>query len=260
MDDASTARSVASYRNAEFGPDHPETLVAEFNLAGELRATRQFEAAQNVFKALVSKQRAIFGEDDWYVVSTEHSLAELFYVIGDLQSAKRLQQHVLQVSVRLFGEESQQGQLSRINLANTYRELKEFQAEKPLREAIVDYAVRMEDSGSLHVSATKSDLSAVLRNLQDFKAAYAIDMEVLAEQTKLGAAPRTIIWTKLNIAKDLGGMRKRKASADMSVEAFREAQRELSEDDPIRTGLEPLRGDLEKWERRRQRSYRGTPM
>jgi tetratricopeptide (TPR) repeat protein len=260
VDNASTARSVASYRNAEFGPDHPETLVAEFNLARELRRTGQFEAAQNVFEALVGKQRAIFGEDDWYVVSTEHSLGELLYVSGDLESAKRLQQHVLELSVRLFGHDSEQGQLSRINLANTLRELKEFQAEKPLREAIVDYAVRFEDAGSLHVSATKSDLAAVLRNLRDFKAAYAIDVEALAEQTNLGAEPRTIIWTKLSLAKDLGGMRKRKASADMSLEAFREAERELTEDDAIRTGLEPLRGDLEKWERRRQRSYRGTPM
>ena len=234
--------------------------MAEFNLAREFRANGQFEAAQNVFEALVGKQRDIFGEDDWYVVSTEHSLAELLYFIGDLQSAKRLQQHVLQVSVRLFGEESEQGQLSRINLANTLRELKEFRTEKPLREAIVDYAVRFEAAGSLHVSATKSDLSAVLRNLHDFKAAYAIDVEVLAEQTKLGAEPRTIVWTKLSLAKDLGGMRKRKASADMGLEAFREAERELTEDDPIRTGLEPLRNDLEKWERRRQRSYRGTPM
>ena len=50
----------------------------------------------------------------------------------------------------------------------------------------------VEAAGSLHVSAPKSDLSAVLRNLHDFKAAYAIDVEVLAEQTKRGAEPRTI--------------------------------------------------------------------
>ena len=255
-DGVESARAVARDRESEFGPIHPQTLVAQDDLASKLREAGEFESASLVFEELLDKLRVQYGKDDWRAVTTEHSLGHTLHRLGDLQAARELQEHVLAIAVSLFGEESEQVKMGLINLANTLRDLEDYTSELPIRIRIVESFLHSAGSESLRVPAARSDLSATMRNLGDFESAYPLDLEILTEQERLNAEPRTLLWTKTCIAKDLYGLGKVKDSVDLYVEVFRESELQLPPDDPIRTGLEEFRTGIDKYERKKSRKRR----
>jgi tetratricopeptide (TPR) repeat protein len=157
--DSQFAEIVASAKESEFGPVHPETIVAKLALGSALRAEDEPHAALEVYEKVLSQQRDIYGPEDWYTVATEHSVAEAHHCLGELDLAEPLQQHVLAIALRLFGDESEQVQSALINLANTLRDLERYEEELPLRVRIVTSTLRSDGVNSFRLWATQSDLS-----------------------------------------------------------------------------------------------------
>ncbi|MBX3390852.1 MAG: serine/threonine protein kinase [Phycisphaeraceae bacterium] len=114
-------RKVYEDRVAEFGPDHPSTLIALHNRAAALEKLQRFEEAEPMYRRILEIERVRSGPDHPDVLVTAHNLAFLCESMGRYAEAEPLYVDTLARCHRVFGDAHPGTLTCSVSLASLYR-------------------------------------------------------------------------------------------------------------------------------------------
>ena len=120
------------------GPEHPDTLLAESNLAAVYGHEGSYGRAQALEEQVLEMQRrAVLGPDHPDTLRTMVSLALVYDHQGKYAQAEALNSQILEIRRRLLGPEHQDTLMSMNNLATNYAEEGKYaQAVTTFREVL----------------------------------------------------------------------------------------------------------------------------
>lgn len=114
-------RKVHEARVAEFGPDHPSTLIALHNRAAALEKLKRFEEAEPMYRHILEIERVRSGPDHPDVLVTAHNLAFLCESMGRYKEAEPLYVDTLARCHRVLGDAHPGTLTCSVSLASLYR-------------------------------------------------------------------------------------------------------------------------------------------
>ena len=87
------------------GEDHPDTLISASNLAIDLRALGEVQAARDLDQDTLDRRRRVLGDDHPDTLCSANNLAADLRALGEVQAARELDQDTLDRRRRVLGED-----------------------------------------------------------------------------------------------------------------------------------------------------------
>jgi serine/threonine protein kinase len=182
-------------RTAHLGPDHPDTLDNQNNLALAYLAAGQHDRAIPLLERTVAARSAKLGSDHPDTLSSENNLAMVYQANGALDRAIPLLERTLAVRSAKLGPDHPDTLTSQSNLANGYRVTGQLERALLLSERTV--AGRMAKLGSDHPDtiASRNTLAITYRDAgRDDRAIPLLERTLEMGMAKLGLDhPRVLI-------------------------------------------------------------------
>ena len=178
------ARPLAGDCERVLGPGHPDTLMAQNNLAlGFQKAGRPAEATPILQKALTGFTN-VLGDDHRDTMTVRSNLALAYQATGHVDQAIPLLRQVLTDRERVLGRDFPDTQGSRNNLATAYQEAERPEEAIPLLEQA--YAGYTRALGPEHPNTltARSNLAMAFRKAGDEDQAIPLFEEILADSER----------------------------------------------------------------------------
>jgi hypothetical protein len=71
------------------GEDHPDTLISASNLAADLSAVGEHQAARELSEDTLARRRRVLGDDHPHTFTTASNLAEVLRALGEAPDGAR---------------------------------------------------------------------------------------------------------------------------------------------------------------------------
>ncbi len=121
-------------RRGALGEEHPDTLTSANNLASNLGALGQYEAARRLNEDTLARRRRVLGEEHPDTLTSASNLAADLRALGQYEAALRLAEDTLVRRRRVLGEEHPDTLTSASHLARYLRALGQYEAARRLNE------------------------------------------------------------------------------------------------------------------------------
>jgi tetratricopeptide (TPR) repeat protein len=122
----------------ERGPDHPQTLHLQFQIANVLRSQGQFNDALELDKYVLKRQRAVLGADHVLTLTTANGLSADLKALGDYKPALASDQQTYETFKDEYGEDFERTLVAAHNLACSLRLVGEYTAARRLDQETFD--------------------------------------------------------------------------------------------------------------------------
>ncbi|MEU8941769.1 tetratricopeptide repeat protein [Streptomyces goshikiensis] len=183
------------------GEDHPETLVAQGDLAVSYLESGSLQRAIELFETVLDDHIRALGNEDPNTLRARMNLAGAYHAAGDLRRATELYECALSGQINTLGERHPHVLLSRGNLALVYQEAGDVErAIKLLERTCTD---RSQALGKNHPDTLRAqmNLAGAYRAAGDLGRAVAMNESILAIQLRvLGADHPDTLLSRNNLA------------------------------------------------------------
>jgi tetratricopeptide (TPR) repeat protein len=189
-----------SIREAEFGPDHPDTAHSLDNLAAVLVDQGDLDDARALFERAFSIRETRLGADH---PDTAHSLTNLASVLvdqGDLDGAIPLYERALSIRETRVGADHPDTAHTLHNLANALATQGDLDGARTLQERAL--AIRETHLGADHpwTATVLNDLGVILRGQGDLHGARTLFERALSiHEARLGADHPETVTSRRNL-------------------------------------------------------------
>ncbi len=122
------------------GPDHPDTLAVQNELADAYRASGRLDEAVDLFEQTLRARRAVLGNDHPDTLATQNDLAVAYEDAGQLDEAIPLLEATLRAKRAALGDDHPNLLVSQHNLASTYYAAGRLEEAISLQEATLKAA------------------------------------------------------------------------------------------------------------------------
>lgn len=160
-------RKVHEARLAEFGPDHPSTLIALHNRAAALEKLKRFEEAEPMYRRILEIERARSGPDHPDVLVTAHNLAFLCESMGRYKETEPLYVDTLARCRRVFGDAHPGTLTCSVSLASLYRATGRTEMAAELLECALGDALEAMPADAPSAVHVMTALATTLANLDE---------------------------------------------------------------------------------------------
>jgi serine/threonine protein kinase/tetratricopeptide (TPR) repeat protein len=188
-------------RHAMLGPDHPDTLTSQNDLALVWQKLARHDRAEPLFVEVLQARTARLGLGHSATLTSKHDLAVLYSDQGKYDRAEPLLLEVVQAFTALVGADHQKTLVGKNNLALLYRRKSDFnRAELLYREVLNAQTARL---GPDHHDTliTKSNLAVLYRAQGKLDQAESLHQAVMQARTaKLGPDHLSTLVSKNNLA------------------------------------------------------------
>ena len=167
------------------GDDHPDTLRTVGNLASDLRALGDAEAARTLNEDTLARCRRVLGDDHPDTLRTVGNLASDLRALGDAAAARALHVDILARCRRVLGDDHPDTMTAAGHLARDLRALGDAAAARALHEDILARSRRILGDDHHHALTAAGHLGADLRDLGDAAAARALHEDILARSRRI---------------------------------------------------------------------------
>ena len=188
-------------RQAELGPDNPETLSSQNSLALAYQAAGRWDLAIPLFQRTLASRAAKLGREHPDSLTSAKNLALAFRDAGQWDQAITLFERTLEVEKAKFGPDHPDTLLTQNNLALTYRDNSQWDRAITLFEQTL--ATRAAKLGPEHPDTllTQNNLAMAYRESGMWDRAIPLFERALAAQTaRLGAEHPNTLLTQNNLA------------------------------------------------------------
>ncbi|MFD9564317.1 tetratricopeptide repeat protein [Streptomyces sp. NPDC059994] len=246
-------RAVAAERAQTLGPDHPDTLVSQYEVAFALSRTGREADALREFGLVAQARARALGPDD---PGTLDARQETAYVLGRLGrhfEAHQVYTSVLAARERVMGADHPATLRCRHNLAFNLGRLGRLEdAHRMAREVAADRA-RVLGAGHPDTLVSRSEVAYVLGQLGRWVEALQLYREVAsARATVLGADHRDTLATRYEVGIALGRLGRSAEALELYRVLVEDRTRVDGPEDPetlrARHGLGVNLGRLARWE------------
>jgi tetratricopeptide (TPR) repeat protein len=114
------------------GPDHPQTLHLQFQIANVLRSQGRFIEARELDTYVLERQRAVLGEDHLFTLITANGLGADLKSLGEYREALDIDRKTYESLVDEYGEDYERTLVAAHNLAPTLRLVGDYKAARRL--------------------------------------------------------------------------------------------------------------------------------
>ncbi len=206
------ARAIADERRNQFGPDHPETLLALLNLAvaivdrGELRAARRLQE-----KVLDTSQRTLEPGHP-VVLSAASNLAATLSAEGDHASARALEEMVVEMSTMRFGPGHPATVAALGNLARTLANQGDLDGARVIGERVLDRTQKRLGPDHFGTWRAMQNLAVTMLRQGDLNSArFLLEQAAAATKKQLGIKHPFTQTVMSNLATTLANLSELKA-------------------------------------------------
>lgn len=102
---------------AELGPDHPDTLLIQHEIAAWTGQTGDVREALRLYRGVLAARERVLGPDHPNTLATRHNIAQWTGATGDSAEALRLYREVLEACERVLGPNHPETVVTRENIA-----------------------------------------------------------------------------------------------------------------------------------------------
>jgi tetratricopeptide (TPR) repeat protein/CO dehydrogenase nickel-insertion accessory protein CooC1 len=134
----SLAHRLENLWKHQLGPDHPQTLHLQFNIANVLRSQGRFTEARDLDTYVLERQQAILGADHPYALMTAGGLGGDLRALGEFQAALASDRQTYESFKEQFGEDYPRTLMAAHNLANSLRLVGDYSAARRLDQETLD--------------------------------------------------------------------------------------------------------------------------
>jgi non-specific serine/threonine protein kinase/serine/threonine-protein kinase len=225
------AQAALDLRRAEQGADHPETLTAQKNLSGMLRALKRYHDAEPLLRDALARQRRLLGPDDQQTVLTEEILALVLRDTDRAAEAEPLLRHALEAKRRRFGPDDPHTLVSVNNMGGVLDALGRRDEAAAMYRAAAQSYERVAGPDHPSTLLAWSNLSTALLEQKRFPEAEQILRDVLPRSERVNGPdhPRTLLILN-NIASATGLQKKLNESEAVFREVVKRSSRTLPAD------------------------------
>jgi tetratricopeptide (TPR) repeat protein len=193
-------KAVAT-RQAMLGPDHPDTLTSQNDLALVWQKLGRHDRAEPLFVEVLQARTARLGLDHSATLTSKHDLAVLYSDRGKYDRAEPLLLEVVQAFTALLGADHQKTLVAKNNLALLFRRKSDYgRAEQLYREVLDAQTARL---GPDHHDTliSKSNLAVLYRSQGKLDQAESLHQAVMQARTaRLGPDHLSTLVSKNNLA------------------------------------------------------------
>jgi tetratricopeptide (TPR) repeat protein len=220
-------------RRRMLGEDHPHTLNSASNLATNLRALGQYEAARQMDEDTLTRRRRVQGEDHPHTLTSASNLAATLRQLGQFAAAHQLHEDTLTRRGRVLGEDHPHTLSSASHLAATLRALGQHEAARQMDEDTLTRQRRVLGEDHPHTLTSASNLAEDLRGLGQYEAARQMDEDTLTRRRRVQGEdhPHTLTSAS-NLAATLWQLRQFEAARQLHEDTLTRRRRVLGEDHP----------------------------
>ncbi|WP_147165078.1 tetratricopeptide repeat protein, partial [Pararhodospirillum oryzae] len=131
-------QAAVEARGRILGPEHPDTLTSQANLALTLHAQGDLAGAREMQEGVLEVLRRVLGPEHPNTLVSMNNLAEMLRAQGDLAGAREMQDGVLEVHRRVLGPEHPDTLTSQNNLAETLRAQGDLAGAREMQEGVLE--------------------------------------------------------------------------------------------------------------------------
>jgi hypothetical protein len=225
-------RAYAGVRT-RLGDDHPDTLRAANDLAGDLRSLGRYEAALHLDEQTLALRRRVLGEDHPDTLTSASNLAADLSRLGLHVRAHRLDEQTLALRRRVLGDDHPDTLTSANNLAVDLSQVSDHLSALHLDEQTLALRRRVlgEDHPDTLMSA--SNLAADLSQLSDHARARELDADTFDRRRRvLGTDHPSTLHSANNLAADLRALHRYEEARDLDTDTVERRRRVLGGQHP----------------------------
>jgi serine/threonine protein kinase/tetratricopeptide (TPR) repeat protein len=188
-------------REAELGPDHPDTLLSKNNLAVLFLDSGKYKLAEALFQEVLHAQMARLGADHPDTLNSKSNLASLYQFQGKFERAEALYKEALQARTARLGADHSDTLASKANLASLYQFQGKYERAEALYKEVLQARTAKLGPNHPHTLQSKNNLAALFSDQGKYDRAEALHMEVLQARTaRLGPNHPHTLNSKNNLA------------------------------------------------------------
>lgn len=136
-------KSVCEARERLLGPEHPDTLTAQSNLASTYSRTGDWRKAQELREHVLTYRKKILGEEHPDTIKSMGMLATSYAHNGREQEALLLRRQAYEVALRKYGEAHPLSLTVMCNLADSYDDVGEYDKALELYQQVLELRRRL---------------------------------------------------------------------------------------------------------------------
>lgn len=134
----SLARRLEQLWTHQRGPEHPQTLHLQFQVANLLRSQGHFNEARDLDTYVLERQREVLGSDHLLTLMTAGSLGADLRALGEFQAALESDRQTYESFKEEFGEDYPRTLQAAFNLAVSLRLVGDYTAARRLNQEVLD--------------------------------------------------------------------------------------------------------------------------
>ena len=134
----SLAQRLQDLWTRTLGPDHPQTLHLQFQIANILRSQGRFTDARNLDTHVLERQRAVLGDDHLLTLITANGLSADLKALGDYHAGLEIDRQTYESFREEFGEDYPRTLVAAHNLASSLRLIGDYDAARRLDQENLD--------------------------------------------------------------------------------------------------------------------------
>ena len=167
------------------GPEHPDTLTAQHNLADSYHSVGRTGEAIAIFERVAADRERLIGPDHPHTLFTQGNLAALYWSVGRTGEAIAIEERVAADTERLIGPDHPQTLAARHNLAASYRSAGRTGEAIAIFERVAADTERLLGPDHPHTLTARANLAASYRSAGRTGEAIAIEERVAADRERL---------------------------------------------------------------------------
>ncbi|MCO5994976.1 tetratricopeptide repeat protein [Actinoallomurus rhizosphaericola] len=195
------SRQALTANTEQLGPDHPDTLTSQNNLALALSDLGRLEEAEAEHRAVLDARIRVLGPEHPNTLTSRGNLAVVLSELGRLEEAEAEHRAVLNARIRVLGPEHPDTLTSRNNLALVLSELGRLEEAEAEHRAELEACIRVLGPEHPNTLTSRGNLALVLSELGRLEEAEAEHRAVLDARIRvLGPEHPNTLASRNNLA------------------------------------------------------------
>jgi Tetratricopeptide repeat len=224
---------VLDSRERVFGPEHPNTLAARYDLAGWTGDAGDPATARDLLAELLSVEERVSGSEDPRTLAVRHELARWTAQAGDPATARDLLAELLPVEERVLAPEDPRTLTLRANLASSTQEAGDLAAARDQYVVLLPLFERVYGPENMHTLTVRNNVASTTGEAGDPATARDLLAELVPVLKRVYGPehPRTLT-ARLNLAGWTGAAGDSAAAQDLFAELVPVLTQVLGPDHP----------------------------
>lgn len=196
---AQTAHEMLS---EALGPEHPDSVAAQFNHAVAVRWSGEVEEALPIYQGVLQVRLESLGPDDMLVIDTLGALAAAYHEIGEPRSSLEMFQKVYESRCRVLGIQHQDTLSTLMNLGVIQQQLGRIDESEKIARKIVDAQLASLGPDHPKTLSSMSHLAKMLVQKEEYSSSLELQHRIYQIRTRvLGADHLDTLTTQYEIAR-----------------------------------------------------------